>query len=136
MNQYVKFVCISIFFIILFILILIYWICKNETTIHQLIYPSYYKDRFPEEKFLPVNPKKYYKRVKEGYKIMKNSSLAVIGLAYNLGEEKTHKLMKRLSYLVKKWKDYRIIIYAIDSDDNTFSILSSYKNKKYFFLQN
>ena len=127
MNRYLKFIFVILFIIFLLVLLLIFIPMQSEKTIHQILYPHYYQDRFPEKEFPPVaNRYDYYERVREGYDEMKNSKIAILGLAYNLGEERTHTLMKRLSFLTKKFKDYRIIIYGADSDDYTFDILAAY----------
>lgn len=113
--------------IILAIIWLIYFSISKGKSYHQMFYPEYYTDPFPEDKFPPVNPSKYQKKVKEGYMLMKKKKLVVLGLAYNLGEEGTHKFMKRLIRLAKDWKDYQFVIYAADSSDCTFEILKSYQ---------
>ena len=113
--------------IILAIIWLIYFSISGGKSYHQMFYPEYYTDPFPEDEFPPVNPSKYQRKVKEGYLLMKKKKLVILGLAYNLGEEGTHKFMKRLLRLVKDWKDYQIVIYAADSSDCTFEILKSYQ---------
>lgn len=127
MNKNLKVILIICVLIVVLVLILVYYQSYNENTIHQIFYADYYKDVFPEEEFPPVERDfEYHRRVKNGYLTMKKKSIAILGLAYNLGEENTHKLIKRLNYLTKKWKDYRIIIYAADSTDLTFPILKNY----------
>lgn len=120
--------------IILTIIWLVYFSISEGKSYHQMFYPEYYTDPFPEDKFPPINPSKYRKKVKEGYSIMKTKKLAVLGLAYNLGEEGTHKFMKRLMSLVRDWKDYQLVIYAADSSDCTFEILKSYQRGKRIIL--
>jgi hypothetical protein len=125
--MYKRFFFLLFLLLIICILFLIFFPMQDESTLHQLFYPQYYKDTFAEEEFPPlINEGQYHRRVKEGYEILKNSNLAILGLAYNLGEEKTHRLMRRLSKLTKKCKDYRIFIYCIDSTDDTYKILSNY----------
>ena len=139
MNTYLKFIFILFLLLIISIFILIFVTLRSEKTIHQILYPQYYGNRFPEECFPPIsNGKEYRGRVKIGYDLMKTKKVAILGLAYNLGEEKTHILMKRLSSLTKKFKDYRIIIYAADSVDHTFGILKAYQkyNKKIILPDN
>lgn len=127
MNTYLKFFIVFLVLIVIVIGFLIYYQYINEKSIHQIIYPKYYKNKFAEKEFPPVeNEREYFSKVKSGYKSMKKESIAVIGLVYNLGEDKIHKLMKRLSFLTKKWKDYRIILYGADSTDYSFDILKSY----------
>lgn len=116
--------------IILTIICLVYFSNSNQKTFHQILYPEYYVDPFPEDKFPPTNEKKYWKRVDKGYQIMKEKKIVILGLAYNLGEDGSHRLMKRLLKLVRKWDDYQIVIYAADSSDYTYDILKSYNNSK------
>ena len=127
MNNSLKVILVICLIIILLIIVLVYYQSFNENTLHQIFYADYYGDDFPEKEFLPVErEKKYYERRDSGYSLMKRKSIAILGLAYNLGEENTHKLIRRLKKLVRYWKDYRIIIYAADSTDLTFPILQNY----------
>lgn len=97
---------------------------KHKCTLHQLCYPYLYKDSFKDDYFQPVvNAKEYWNRVRKGYKKMKTSKISIVGLAYNLGKKKTEMLIKRLKILSKHFKDYRVVIYCIDSQDDTYYLL-------------
>lgn len=122
------FLLVLFLIVLLIVLLLTYYIIYSEKTIHEMVYPEYYGNRFIEESFPPVkNKSHYYRRVAKGYKLLKNSKVAILGLAYNLD---VRKMMKRLSFITKKCKDYRIIIYGVDSTDNSFKILEKYECDK------
>ncbi len=126
MNKYISYILILFLIIILLILVLVFFIIYYDCTLHQIIYPQLYRNKFKDSYFPPVeNSKEYLKRVDKGFKIMKNSKVAILGLAYNIGAEKTYKLVSRIKYLSKYFKDYRVIIYCIDSEDDTYYILDS-----------
>ena len=126
MNKYLSYLLVLTLIIAFLIIFLVFFIIQQESTLHQFMYPQLYRNKFKDSYFPPLtNQKEYWSRVRKGYKIMERSKLAVIGLAYNLGEEKTHKLIRRMKYLTEHFGDYRIIIYYIDSEDDTYYILDN-----------
>jgi len=126
MNNYIKYILILLLFIVGLIIFLCYFVIRSESTLHQFMYPQLYRNKFKDSYFPPsVNKKEYWKRVDKGYNIMKQSKIAILGLAYNLGEDKSYKLIRRLKYITDKFQDHKIIIYCIDSQDDTYHILSN-----------
>lgn len=132
MNFYLKIIFVLFILTIVCVLFLILRSNEDETTLHQILHPEYYGDKFDESLFPPQNNNiPYLEKTKKGYEILRNKNIVVLGLAYNLGKEGTYRLLRRLSYIVKLCNDYRVIIYAFDSEDSTYDILrANNKNGK------
>lgn len=126
-KLYLFIICIII--IIILLIVVIKLLHKNETTLHSILYPSMYQVKFAEENFKTMN-KSYYHKTDLGYKLMKDKSMTMVGLAYNIGQ-KAPMLLKRLIYLKTYWKDFKCIIYCYDSTDNTYNY---FKEQDYDWL--
>lgn len=116
--------------IVIVIVLVVVIAVTSEDSIHQMCHPKLYQAKFHETAFPPITRKKrYYERVRKGYKTMKGSSIAIMGLAYNLGTDMSKMLVKRLYHLVKPWRHHCIILYAADSQDDTYSIIQEEAEK-------
>lgn len=70
----------------------------------------------------PTFEQEYHFLVQKGREFLKNQKIAFVGLARNL-EATIEKSIKKLSEVGKSAKDYRIVIFENDSEDNTRAIL-------------
>lgn len=85
---------------------------------------------FPEGKYLPVqNEEEYYRRVKEGYQVMSDSTVVICGLARDVKHSLETTGIFRIEYLASLFKDYYIITYENDSRDRTGGFLNSWAEK-------
>ncbi len=66
-----------------------------------------------------------HKTVRNGKKRMKNSKVLIIGLGRDIDQILPYSI-HRLKNLSKRFKDYRVIVYENDSEDNTRLILKSW----------
>lgn len=107
------------FYIFIFILLCIFsvivsfYICADYfgTTPHQLISKKYYKEIYPEE-IIDLSE-------------IANEKIIFLVAAYNVDIK---KLMTRIIYLSKGFKDFKIIIYALDSTlEISIKFLNIYK---------
>jgi len=75
------------------------------------------------------------KTIKEGKKRMKNSNVLIVGLGRDIDQILPYSI-HRLKDLTKRFKDYRIILYENDSEDNTLIILKLWadEDKKVIIL--
>lgn len=122
---------------ILFLIILFFitWYIEAlfDLKLYKYFFPKYYDD---EDNNLGLNKLTYkdlnlsediMKDVERGYDIAKNESLVICGLARNV-EKTIEKAKKKLEYIGSKFKDYKIVIFENDSEDNTREILKKWAN--------
>ena len=84
--------------------------------------------RFPEHEYPAVArfATDYNRRLREGYKRVKETRVVICGLARNLGDV-VHKTMARMETMGRMFADYRIVIYENDSKDLTRDILQAWE---------
>ncbi len=68
------------------------------------------------------------KTIKEGKKRIKNSKVLIVGLGRDIDQILPYSI-HRLRDLAKRFKDYRVILYENDSEDNTLVILKLWANE-------
>jgi len=101
------------------------------------LYPELYDD----DKYNNIQlkkddyPNKVFEDIEKGKKIAQNKTIAICGLCRNT-EGSLKKMKKKLVNIGEKFKDYEIIIFENDSNDNTRNLLKEWtkENKKVTLL--
>lgn len=133
---------------LIFLLFIFIPIMSNGETVHQRTNSALYGELLDESHFpCKKNRSEYIDKVNRGYKLLKNKSLVVCGLVYNLGKNKTKMMVKRLKSLAlmspkngcpdvlsNSWKDCRFVIYSADSTDGTFELLKELTSDDHRFM--
>lgn len=92
---------------------------KAGKSVHMLRNKNLYTEYFIEDQFPPkVNVEDYWRRVEDGYKHMKESTIVVTGLARDIGDN-TDKTIAKLRQMVPLFKEFKVIIMENDSKDET-----------------
>lgn len=123
MNRIIKY--IIIFIIILF---LIETYCRNnKSTLLEIIHPNWFKDVniFPKDLECKVDCDVFKTHVKNGYSIMRESTIVFSGLCINI-EKNIPTLKIRVDHLSNYFKEYKFVIFENDSTDNTRSLLKKW----------
>lgn len=100
---------------------------KGPVTLHERLFPRLYnRVEFPEDRFLPVDPERYFKNVAAGYAKMKDIKVVICGLT----KDDAAILPLTIARIEKTggfFSDYRAIVYENDSCDHTLSILKEWQ---------
>lgn len=131
MNKFVKTSLITVFCVWLgFALFEQYRMVYHNESLHQFFHPEMYDGPFSEQKF-PCSPNRkaqYVDLVNSGYASMKNSRVVICGLARNCATSLEH-IERRIEETGGLFKDYRVVLFENDSDDETRSVLSAWQKR-------
>jgi len=115
---------------ILLIIILVFaglLIFKGKATLHERLFPRLYNTiDFPEDHFPPADPKNYLRKVAAGYEKMKAVKVVICGVTKDDGAI-LPLTMARIEKTGGLFRNYRVIIYENDSQDNTPDILKQWQ---------
>ena len=129
--------------IIVITIILIVFLCvENYCRYHnksllETVRPEWFEDvtKFPYDSFpCKVNSDQYNSTIEKGFQKMKNTRIVISGLCINI-EKNITKLIKKIEQLGSYFKDYQLVIFENDSNDNTRELLLEWsKNNKHIHL--
>jgi len=131
LNIYSMNVIIKYFIIFIIILFLFEAYSRhNKLSMLEIIHPEWFEDvnSFPEELSCKKNCNIFNKHVKNGYSVMRNSTIVFSGLCIDI-EKKINILKKRVEYLGNYFKEYKFVIFENDSTDNTRGLLTNWSKE-------
>lgn len=122
-----KFFC-ALLFIVFFGLIAEYvLLIFSGKNLHQILFSSLYTQLFLSNSFDCEN-KDLQKRIQNGYKVMKNTTIVFAGLARDI-QKSLPKTMERIEATGKFFKNYQVVVFENDSSDETRLILEQWQRK-------
>ncbi len=100
---------------------------SNQQTMHQWLHPSWYSGVFPQDAFpcKPEHQTDYRRLVKKGYKKMRSQTVVIAGLARNIADN-FEKIKERIEETGSFFKEYVVLIFENDSDDQTRELLKQW----------
>ncbi len=131
------------FFLLLLLIVVIYTVLAatefySGINFHEYFNPDLYK--LPTLLEIPnVNDnekEEFIKNIEIGKYIANNSRIVICSLARNISEI-FEKSKERMEYIVKNFKEYKIVIFENDSNDNSRELIKNWsKNNKNVILLN
>jgi glycosyltransferase involved in cell wall biosynthesis len=118
---------LTILIILLIFLLTGLLLFKRTATLHERIFPKLYKSvDFPEDRYPPADRNTFEKKVAAGYHNMKNLNVIICGLTKDDAGILPLTIL-RIEKTGGCFRDYRVIVYENDSNDNTLDILRKWE---------
>ncbi len=107
-----------------------YILSHYNESFHQFFWPQLYEGPFPENKFPCREEGKsdYSALVSAGYAHMKESRIVICGLARNCALS-LERIERRIESTGTLFRDYRVVLFENDSDDETRTILKAWQKR-------